>query len=224
MARIERISCFIDGFNLYHALDGLGENHLKWLDLWELVERYAAQPHQKVTAVYYFSAFATWKPSAYKRHREYVRALQATGVDPIMGFFKEKDRKCRTCGSTWIGHEEKETDVNIGLYMVNEAYKDTYDHAFLLSNDSDLTPVVRMLRTEFPRKRIRIITPPRRRTSKDLARANGGMARVRTIKESHVRRHLLTVRVKDAAGTVVAKCPPEYLPPEFANRPEANKE
>ena len=28
-----RVSVYIDGFNLYHAIDALNENHLKWLDL-----------------------------------------------------------------------------------------------------------------------------------------------------------------------------------------------
>lgn len=213
MKSIERVSCFVDGFNLYHALHELRAPHLKWLDLWRLMERYATQPHQKVTNVYYFSAFATWLPAAYQRHRVYVRALQATGVEPIMGQFKEKDRECKSCKRTWIAHEEKETDVNIGLWMLNEAYKGTFDHAFLVTNDSDLTSVVRMIRKEFPRKRIRIITPPGRRTSKDLARANGGMRGVRSIKESHVRAFLLPLKVKDASGTTAAECPRQYLPP-----------
>lgn len=213
MRGIERITCFIDGFNLYHAIAELGEPRLKWLDLWRLMERYAAQPYQKVTAVYYFSAFAKWIPDAYKRHRIYVRALQSTGVEPVMGVFKTKDRSCNSCGYQWTGHEEKETDVNIGLYMLNEAYKGTFDHAFLVSNDSDLTAIVRMLRQEFPRKRIRILTPPGRYTSKSLANANGGMRGIRSIKESHVRSFLLPTKVKDATGTTIATCPREYLPP-----------
>lgn len=42
----------------------------------------------------------------------------------------------------------QETDVNVGLWMLNEAHKGSFDHAFLLSNDSDLAPVVAMLKTE----------------------------------------------------------------------------
>ena len=34
--------------------------------------------------VFYFSAYATWRPNSYRRHREYVRALQATGVTIVM--------------------------------------------------------------------------------------------------------------------------------------------
>ena len=34
----KRVAVYVDGFNLYHALDDLAENHLKWLDLWSLSE------------------------------------------------------------------------------------------------------------------------------------------------------------------------------------------
>jgi hypothetical protein len=32
----ERVICFVDGFNLYHALHSIGKPHLKWLDLRKL--------------------------------------------------------------------------------------------------------------------------------------------------------------------------------------------
>lgn len=40
-----------------------------------------------------------------------------------MGKFKEKDRSCNICSSMWNAHEEKETDVNIALYILDEAYQ-----------------------------------------------------------------------------------------------------
>ena len=94
MHSTERVIAYIDGFNLYHALHDLGRPHLKWVDLATLVRGYAAQPHQQVVAVNYFSAFATWLTAAYARHRQYVEALRSVGVTPIMGRFKEKDREC----------------------------------------------------------------------------------------------------------------------------------
>ena len=141
--------------------------------------------------MYYFSAYATWKPSAYAKHRLYVKALESMEVTPIMGKFKEKQRGCLSCRARWVAHEEKETDVNIALWLINTAYKDWFDLAFVVSNDSDLAPAVRMLRAEFPHKRVRIITPPGRRTSKELMQAAGGPRMIRTIKETHVRKSLL---------------------------------
>jgi uncharacterized LabA/DUF88 family protein len=211
MNQVERITCFIDGFNIYHAIDSLNASHLKWVDLWALSARFAAQTHQQVKCVYYFSAFATWLPGSYARHRAYVAALKARGVIPVMGRFKEKDRFCRICNSHWKAHEEKETDVNLALYLLNEARKDTYDHAFLLSNDSDLVPAVKMLRAEFPQKRVRILTPPGKKTSKDLVNAAGGMKFVRTVKKVDLSKFLLPPSICDADGKTITR-PVEYDP------------
>jgi uncharacterized LabA/DUF88 family protein len=59
-----------------------------------------------------------------------------------MGQFKNKPKQCLKCGTKWMNHEEKETDVNLALALLDLAYKDLYDHAFLLSRDSDLAPAV----------------------------------------------------------------------------------
>lgn len=40
---------------------------------------------------------------------------------------------------------EKETDVNIAVQMVSKAYKNSYDIAVLLSNDTDYLPIVKTL-------------------------------------------------------------------------------
>ena len=113
----DRVTCFIDGFNLYHAIDSMREQHLKWVDLWSLSETFIKRRSQSLQEVYYFSAYAPWLPEKMKRHRLYVSALIATGVTPIMAKFKDKDRWCPNCGHHWIGHEEKETDVNIALII-----------------------------------------------------------------------------------------------------------
>lgn len=131
-----------------------------------------------------------------------------------MGRFKEKDRFCHNCKAHWKAHEEKETDVNLALYLLNEARKDSYDHAFLLSNDSDLVPAVKMLRSEFPHKRVRILTPPGKRTSKDLVQAAGGMKFVRTIKEADLAKFLLP-SVISAPNEKNINRPVEYDPPSI---------
>lgn len=147
-----RVSSFIDGFNLYHALKRLDGAHLRWVNLWALMERQIRPRSEELTAVYYFSAYAQWLPAQRERYKKYVAALEASNVVPILGQFKIKDRECPSCSHAWKGHEEKETDVNIALYMLNEAYKNTYDLALLVSRDSDLKPAVKMILDQFPDK------------------------------------------------------------------------
>ena len=71
-----RISAFIDGFNLYHAIDDLDRNELKWLNLRTLLEEFIDKKTQVLGDVYYFSAYADWHPDKRRRHMAYVRALR----------------------------------------------------------------------------------------------------------------------------------------------------
>jgi uncharacterized LabA/DUF88 family protein len=211
-----RVSAYIDGFNLYHALDATRRHHLKWLDLRALCLAFAPAPQQTLRTVYYFSAYATWRPDAYARHRAFIAALQARGVEAVIGLFKEKDRACRTCGSHWTDHEEKETDVNIALHLLRDAQQDRYDRALLISGDSDLAPAVRMVRQLFPHKDFRIIAPYNRNYSMDLVNAAGGVSHARRMKLVHVERSLLPERVLAIDGTLVATRPAKYQPPRQA--------
>ncbi len=63
---MRRVYVYVDGFNLYHAIDDLGDDSLKWLDLWSLSESLIAQ-NETLYAVKYFSAYATWHASGYAR-------------------------------------------------------------------------------------------------------------------------------------------------------------
>jgi len=56
--RRERVACFVDGFNLYHAIVRLGAPHLKWLDLSALMRRFIHPGSQEIDGIHYFSASA----------------------------------------------------------------------------------------------------------------------------------------------------------------------
>jgi uncharacterized LabA/DUF88 family protein len=214
-----RVSAFVDGFNLYHAIKDTGREHLKWLDLWALCQEFSPRPDFDLRSVYYFSALATWRPGSCRRHREYVAALRATGVTPVMARFKKKERKCKRCGNVWLDHEEKETDVGIALRLVVDAIEDRYDRAVLVSADSDLVPAVRTLREVAPGKAIRIVFPLGRNPSGDLARAAGGSRRCRQMRLVHVERNLLPESLHDAHGSRIARRPAEYAPPASPQGP-----
>jgi hypothetical protein len=187
--------------------------HLKWVDLRRLVETFTDPSRHEVRKVFYFSAFATWMPDAHSRHQQYVQALTATGVTPIMGRFKSKDIFCKNCKKPYKTHEEKETDVNIALWLLNEAYKDSFDQAFILSRDSDLTPAIRMVLEEFPNKKIKVISPPNAGHSKEIGQIVGKNM-LASIKTVHLERNLLPATVTDQeSGLVVARRPAAYDPP-----------
>ena len=207
-----RVQCFVDGFNLYHAVLKLRKPHLKWFNLRELIGNFIDPNVHDLRDIYYFSAYAYWIPGAKERHEQFVWANENYGVQAIMSQFKEKDRGCKDCGSRWVAHEEKETDVKIAVSLVRNAFKDEYDEAFLVSRDSDLTSAVALVRHEFPEKAIKIISPPNAGHSKEMGKLVGSK-KLASIKQLHLERSLMPREVFDASGHVVATRPTPYDTP-----------
>jgi hypothetical protein len=205
-----RVACYIDGFNFYHSLDDLGKPHLKWVDLWALSES-LCRPGETLGKVAYFSAFATWRPDAYARHRHYVAALKNSGVECHMARFSEQTARCNKCGATWKRHEEKETDVHFSLTFLEDAIDDIFDRAIVISADGDHIPAIRKIKTRLPRKQLFAATPPGRHKSARgiLAVCHSGME----ITAGRVARHLFPQTIVDAAGQTVTTRPANYDPP-----------
>ena len=155
-----KVSFFIDGFNLYHALNNNDRFRcFKWLNLRKLAELYLRK-QDTLMDIFYFTAFATWNPDKVKRHKIYIQVQESFGIKPIYGEFRKVTKTCRECGRKYDTFEEKETDVNIAIKLFEQAYLDTYDKAVILSGDSDLVPVMRAIKRNFPAKKVDVLIPP----------------------------------------------------------------
>jgi uncharacterized LabA/DUF88 family protein len=160
---------YVDGFNLYHAIDDLQKPHLKWVNLWTLSEKLLREG-EILCGVKYFTAYATWREESYRLHQRYVEALMTQGVVPVLGHFKAKTVRCQAvCQKTYKTHEEKETDVNIGIHIIADAVHNRFDRALIISADTDLNPVVQLARIEEPSKYIDIVAPPGRKNRNSAA-------------------------------------------------------
>ena len=211
---IKRATFYIDGFNLYHAIDALRAPHLKWLSLQDLSSLLIPGKSQALEHVVYFSAYATHRPGSMVRHRAYVSALEATGVECVMGRFKRNHVRCRSCRNQWDRYEEKETDVHIAVRIVDDAYSDSFDVCYLISGDTDLVPAIKILRHKFPEKAfVTISTPGRPHSAEILKHATGKLK----LKRSHIERSLLPGTVITSDGRQVAR-PLEYEPPSQLDR------
>lgn len=204
----KRIISFIDGFNLYHAISALKLNHLKWLNLWNLSEAFIKHTEEELVDVYYFTAYATWLDSPYRRHQVYIKALEAMGVNSVLGHFKEKPKMCASCKSKWIAHEEKETDVNFAIHLLHLAHSDAFDKALLVTADSDLCPAIDMVKRNFPQKELIILTPPNRyKISRELRN------KTKTIRigEKHLKSNLLPDKIYDKQNQkIIVEIPLKY--------------
>ncbi len=223
MENKNRVVVFVDGFNLYHAIDDLDRNattkrhtnakhYLTWLDILSLSKALIHPKNDELVGGYYFSAYAGWiNQDAQERHRDYVAALKSTGVIPVMGTFKKKPRNCPNCKHQWDGHEEKESDVNLAVFLVKLAYEDAFDKAIIFTADTDLAPAIRLVREAFPKKEIRVAIPEMRlNRSKALENAANGRIRVT---DSHFARNLFPAKIFLPDGTEIER-PKKYKPPK----------
>ena len=137
-------------------------NHLKWLNLSILMAIFTDDQIHKIERIKYFSAYATWKSKQHERHQIYTKALASVGIQMIMGQFKEKEIHGPLCKLTHTGHEEKESDVNIAVHLIADAYNNVFDQALIVTRDSDLSGPIRHMRSHFPKKKVKIIAPPQR--------------------------------------------------------------
>jgi len=159
---------------------------------------------ETLETVNYFTAYTTWMPDKMVRHRVYTKAQIQQGVDVTFGKFKDKFPKCRKCGRRYETKEEKETDVNIAVAMVRDAFLDRYDRAILISADSDLAPPIDIVRHNYPNKEILVASPPGRHR---FARA---LQPKYEIKPGRIANSLLPKEVKDSNGDVIATIPVEW--------------
>lgn len=206
----KRVQCFIDGYNLFHAIEEAGNKSLHWVDLKSLCRRYLPK-NTIIENVFWFSA----KPSHLSKnindnYDNYVAALLECGVDVIGGRFKRKNAKCEVdqgCRGAFFKHEEKESDVNLAISLVAGACNDEFDIAIVITADSDLCPPIKYVKEKFPEKELWLIAPPGRRkrandlcvlSTKDLE-INANALRASSMRESYS---------KD--GSVIAKRPAEW--------------
>jgi hypothetical protein len=129
------------------------------------------------------------------------------GATCIVGHFKRKYRNCNSCGATWIGHEEKETDVAISTKLVADAFRNRFDQALIISADSDLAPAIKCVQAHFPNKAVNVIAPPGRRAhARDLNP-------IYQITPGRIAGCLLPETTLDPSGKEAFRRPPEYRPP-----------
>ncbi|MDE0131580.1 MAG: NYN domain-containing protein [bacterium] len=165
----ERVVGYVDGYNLYYGLRHGGLRTSRWLDLHALCES-LLKPNQQLALVRYFTTRVKNDQAAAQRQGIFIDALEARGgIDIDYGHFLSKPMQCYRCGNSWTQSEEKKTDVNIAVRLLNDAYDNLFDTAIIISGDSDLAPPVESVRVRFPNKRLIVAFPPRR-NSHELGR------------------------------------------------------
>lgn len=74
--------------------------------------------------------------------------------------------------------EEKGSDVNLALHLYRDACQNLYDCAVVVSNDSDLSEALRLVKQDF-NKLIGLITPTEKHPARELIKYADFVRRVR---------------------------------------------
>lgn len=167
-----KVACLVDGFNLYHSLCNAIEDgapaEVKWLNIRSLaaslLEDFFKNAEAHVSKVFYFTSIASYRSdNAHVRHRAFIRALEADGIETVYGYFKEKEVRCEAkCRGLYTAHVEKKTDVHVALKLLELFHLGECDAALIISGDGDLVPAVQTAKKLFPEQPVAIAFPYKR--------------------------------------------------------------
>ncbi len=161
---MKRVYVYIDSFNLYYGALKPNPSY-KWLNVEKLILALLPKTGYKIEKIKFCTArvsasdFDLDKPV---RQNIYFRALATIqNLEFVWGKYKAKPIRIQITKDVKIQgktFEEKGTDVNVAVHMVNDGYRDKYDVVVLVSNDSDIAEALKIVRNELD-KEIWLINP-----------------------------------------------------------------
>ena len=175
-----RAMAFVDGFNLFHALKKCDLRD-RWCNIRKLINDKIEDKSIILDKIWWFTAYYKKDYQAVKRHMMYAKALSSEKIQPYLGEYNEvskvfdknshkiksitpddlmKNRKNIPDRIEYITEEEKKTDVNIAVKIVEGAFLDLYDIAYIVSGDSDLYTAVDIAKQHFKDKKFINVLPP----------------------------------------------------------------
>lgn len=162
-----RTIAYVDGFNLYYG--SLKGTAYKWLDLKALLSSILGPSHN-IIKIKYYTARISARPGNLHGPTEqdvYLRALQAyiPELEISYGHFLVSTvRMPLAKPHPWqkfcdvVKTEEKGSDVNLAVHLLNDAWQDKYDYGVVVSNDSDLAESLRLVKKHHGKK-IMVLVP-----------------------------------------------------------------
>ena len=170
-----RTAIYIDGFNFYYG--AVKDTEYKWLNPKLLCET-ILKPYNNIISVTYCTAKVKPKPEDLKapiRQNIYLEAIECyiPELTVVEGYFKKRQIYRKPVDPKYgkfirvFDMEEKGSDVNLAVHLLNDAHKNKFDCAVVISTDSDLAEAMRIVKEEY-RKVIGLFTSWRRSTSKKL--------------------------------------------------------
>ncbi len=200
---------FIDGLNFYYG--AVKDSPYKWLDFRRLAQN--VLPEHRIGRIYYFTTIVQERPvsgSQPIRQRVYLRALSTIPAFEVhLGVFKTQklwlpaaDRRMDAPNFHQVLRvEEKQTDVNLATHLIARAVRNEFEHAALISDDTDFVGAIRYVRDTVGIPVV-VLNPNlirKRRISRELVQAT---TYVRNIREEHLAQSQLPHQLTDEHGII----------------------
>ena len=183
-----RTIIYIDGFNFYYR--AVKNTPYKWLDFKSLFQKLLITKN-KVIQIKYFTARVSGKYNPQKpiKQQTFLRTLKTfiPEIEIYYGHFLTHEVYAPLAKPTEnrravkiIKTEEKGSDVNIAVHLLNDAWLNNYDCAIIVSNDSDLAESMKLVKKYHPNKILGLIVPGKGHPSKELMKHSDFVKRIRT--------------------------------------------
>lgn len=197
---------YIDGFNLYYGILKKTPNS-KWLNLESWTRKLLPAAQYDIQRIIFFTANVTSPEHDLQkatRQAMYHRALNTLSplVEIKRGKFKLKTVNIQVTKEVRISArvpEEKGTDVNLAVQIVNDAHLNRFQTAVVISNDSDLEEAVAITARDLG-KEVFVFnpclgSPPTRALTQFIPPAN-----VRDVREGAIRASQFNPTLTDQVG------------------------
>lgn len=202
-----KASIYVDGFNFYYG--ALKNTPYRWLDIAKLCR--IMLPRDTIHQIKYFTALVNPRPAdpdQLTRQQVYLRALQTiSNLEIIYGHFLTHEIMMPLAPPKngyvkVIKTEEKGSDVNLALHLLSDGYKNAYDVAVVVSNDSDLLLPIQFVKKELGK--MTGILNPQKYPSRVLT-ANADF--VKNIRKGVLSKSLFPKTLTDSRGTFKKPAP-----------------
>ncbi|MCO5188580.1 MAG: NYN domain-containing protein [Anaerolineae bacterium] len=195
-----KANIYVDGFNLYYG--ALKNTPYRWLNIAKLCR--IMLPRDNINQIKYFTALVNPRPTdpnQLTRQQTYLRALQTIpNLEIIYGHFLTHEIMMplappKSGYAKVVKTEEKGSDVNLALHLLSDGYKNTYDVAVVISNDSDLLLPIQFVKKELGKK-IGVLNPQKHPSKVLTASADF----VKNIRKGVLSKSLFPTSLTDSQG------------------------
>lgn len=208
----KRCIIYIDAFNWYYGIF-VNRPEWKWLNVQSFFE--ALRLDEDVVNIRVFTAIV--HPNVHvspkrDRQKRYLTALKSLPkVEVILGKYQERTVTCQAAACPrhleYLVGEEKKTDVNIAVRLIDDAINQRTDSMVIVSADSDLEPAVEWVRKNLPAIKVSVYIPA---LPEDLSqRRNDNYQRMqvtcRLLPLADIPRHLFPATVTLPDGSTVQR-------------------